>query len=67
MKINFDEMQDVARQIENIAFLLRAAAESGQLFDAGDPDTVEYTAKIVQEKAWKLGAMIQSAKDAAAE
>ena len=64
MKINFDEMQDAARQIENLAFLLRTAAESGQLYNAGE-DVAEDTARIIMEKAEQLKQMIQSAKDAA--
>ena len=64
MNRDFTEMQDTARQIENLAFLLRAAAESGQLYNAGE-DVAEDTATMIQEKARELGMMIQQAQDAA--
>lgn len=53
------KMQELARQIENLALLLRMAAESGQLDGAGD-DVTEDTAATIQEKAHELGQMLQS-------
>ena len=63
-RIDFTMMQDTARQIENLAFLLRAAAESGQLYNAGE-DVAEDTATMIQEKARALGQMIEGAQAAA--
>ena len=59
---NFEELQDVTRQIENLAYLLRLAAETGILHDSGE-DVVEDTARIIQEKARNLGQMIQQVED----
>ena len=59
---NFEKLQDVTRQIENLAYLLRSAAETGILHDAGE-DVVEDTARIIQEKARNLGQMIQQMED----
>ena len=59
---NFEELQDVTRQIENLAYLLRSAAETGNLHDSGE-DVVEDTARIIQEKARDLGQMLQQVKD----
>ena len=61
--MNFESMQDVARQIENLAFLLRLAAETGELYNAG-ADVAEDTARIIQEKAQELGQMIEGAREA---
>lgn len=66
MNRDFTEMQDTARQIENLAWLLRAAAESGQLYNVGE-DVAEDTATMIQEKARQLGQMIESAAAAAQE
>ena len=66
MNRDFTEMQDMARQIENLAWLLRAAAESGQLYNAGE-DVAEDTATMIQEKARQLGQMIESAAAAPQE
>ena len=63
-KLNFEKMQDTARQIENLALLLRAAAESGELYNMGE-DVTGDTAAMIQEKARDLGMMIQQAKDTA--
>ena len=60
MKRDFTEMQEAARRIENLAFLLRAAAESGQLYNAGE-DVAEDMAAMIQEKAQELGEMIREA------
>ena len=38
-KLNFTGMTDTARQIENLALLLRTAAESGQLYNMGEDVT----------------------------
>ena len=59
MNRDFTEMQDTVRQIENLAFLLRTAAESGQLYNAGE-DVAEDVAIVIQEKAHQLGQMIES-------
>ena len=63
-KLNFTGMTDTARQIENLALLLRTAAESGQLYNMGE-DVTEDTAAMKQEIARELGMMIQQAQDAA--
>lgn len=64
MNRDFTEMQDTARQIENLAWLLRLAAETGHLYDAGE-DVAEDTATMIQEKARQLGQMIESEAAAA--
>lgn len=53
MNTNIAEMMETARQIENMAFLLRSTAESGQLYSAGE-DVVEDIATVIQEKAREL-------------
>lgn len=62
-KSDFSKMTDIARQIKNIALLLRSAAESGQLFDLGE-DAAEDAAAMIQEKAAELETMLQKAQDA---
>lgn len=62
----FSEMQDTARQIESLAFLLRATAESGQLYNAGE-DVAEDTATMIQEKARQLAQLIESVATAEQE
>lgn len=59
--LDFSELRDTARQIENLAFLLRMAAETGHLHDAGE-DVAEDTAAVIQEKARALGQMIEQAE-----
>lgn len=63
-KLNFAEMKDAARQIENLALLLRHAAESGALYNMSE-DVTEDTAAMIQERARELGMMIQQAQDTA--
>ena len=63
-KLDFTGMTDTARQIENLALLLRHAAESGQLYNMGE-DVTEDTAAMIQEKARELGMMVQQAQDVA--
>ena len=58
---DFSELQDTARQIENLAFLLRITAEIGHLHDAGE-DVTEDAAAVIQEKARALGQMIEQAE-----
>lgn len=53
-------MQNAARQIENLALLLRNAAESGELYNMGS-DVTEDTAAMIQEKALQLRQMIEQA------
>ena len=64
-EFDFEGMQDTARQIESLAFLLRMAAETGQLENADDGSITEDTAILIQEKARDLGMMMLQAKDAA--
>lgn len=63
-KLDFTGATDTARQIENMALLLRTAAESGQLYNMGE-DVIEDAAAIIQEKARDLGMMLQRLQDAA--
>ena len=58
MNMTFSEMKETARQIENLALLLRTAAETGQLANLGD-EVVEDAAAVIQEKAQHLEKMIQ--------
>lgn len=60
-RVPFTRMYDTARKIENLALLLRCAAETGQLANMGD-DVAEDAAAMIQANAARLKEMIEHAE-----